>query len=387
MSAVFEHSSTVVLFDYFRVPSRPADGPPARAPVTSGLLEAFSWIRSVDSGRLLLWPDDDLMTAAAPDPVTYQLRSMELYGRVLPDSTAVNLLGETWIRNDSIHDRKGHDLSSVWSDRDGNIFLPFDPNEAVTAFWQEAYSVRALLGTDRLTALSQAAYYYVRPVLPRNVQVRLRRLLRRVQEQLPFPRWPIEPSLHDLYAYLFGLCAEAAGGSRARDRAVARRPQVGARADPRRRDAERLPQRPPPAPPRTGRRLPVVLELRPPPVRVDDGSSASSSTRASRSGIHGLAPRRPRSESPLRSSRARLPLMREFAERWNAVGFRSPATQRVWELMPQLGFDYDSSYPDTDPYEPQPGGCCSWLPFFNDDLVELPITLPQDHTLFDDPPA
>ena len=51
--------------------------------------------------------------------------------------------------------------------------------------------------------------------------------------------------------------------------------------------------------------------------------------------------------------------------------------------MPLLGFDYDSSYPDTDPYEPQPGGCCSWLPFFNGDLVELPITLPQDHTLFE----
>jgi hypothetical protein len=50
--------------------------------------------------------------------------------------------------------------------------------------------------------------------------------------------------------------------------------------------------------------------------------------------------------------------------------------------MPMLRFEYDSSYPDTDPFEPQAGGCCSWLPFFNEDLVELPITLPQDHTLF-----
>jgi hypothetical protein len=50
--------------------------------------------------------------------------------------------------------------------------------------------------------------------------------------------------------------------------------------------------------------------------------------------------------------------------------------------MPTLGFDYDSSYPDTDPFEPQHGGCCSLLPFFIDDLVELPITLPQDHTIF-----
>jgi hypothetical protein len=50
--------------------------------------------------------------------------------------------------------------------------------------------------------------------------------------------------------------------------------------------------------------------------------------------------------------------------------------------MPTLGFDYDSSYPDTDPFEPDGGGCCTWLPFFNDGTVELPITLTQDHTLF-----
>jgi hypothetical protein len=75
--------------------------------------------------------------------------------------------------------------------------------------------------------------------------------------------------------------------------------------------------------------------------------------------------------------------MREYAERWHAVGFRSPGTIRSWELMPLLGFDYDSSYSDTAPFEPQPGGCCSVLPFMIDDLVELPITLPQDHTLFE----
>jgi hypothetical protein len=86
-------------------------------------------------------------------------------------------------------------------------------------------------------------------------------------------------------------------------------------------------------------------------------------------------------ESP-QMIRERLPAIREHAERWGASGFRSPATQRHWEWMGLLGFDYDSSFPDTDPYEPQPGGSCSWLPFFIEDLVELPITLPQDHTLF-----
>ena len=50
--------------------------------------------------------------------------------------------------------------------------------------------------------------------------------------------------------------------------------------------------------------------------------------------------------------------------------------------MPLLPFDYDSSSPDTDPFEPQRGGCCTLAAVLERDLVELPITLPQDHTLF-----
>jgi hypothetical protein len=105
---------------------------------------------------------------------------------------------------------------------------------------------------------------------------------------------------------------------------------------------------------------------------VDDGFEV---------GVHGLY-HDGRDLESLETISARLPEMRAYADRWGAVGFRSPATHRRWEWMPALGFDYDSSSPDTDPFEPQAGGCCSLLPFFNDDLVELPITLPQDHTLF-----
>ena len=51
--------------------------------------------------------------------------------------------------------------------------------------------------------------------------------------------------------------------------------------------------------------------------------------------------------------------------------------------MPELGASYDSSFHDTDPFDAQPGGCCSILPYFLGDLVELPITLPHDFTLFE----
>jgi peptidoglycan/xylan/chitin deacetylase (PgdA/CDA1 family) len=98
-------------------------------------------------------------------------------------------------------------------------------------------------------------------------------------------------------------------------------------------------------------------------------------------GVHGLR-HDGRDLASLARVKERLPGIREAADQWNAVGFRSPATLRQWELMPLLGFDYDSSYPDTDPFEPHGGGCCTWLPFFNADMVELPLTMPQDHTMF-----
>jgi hypothetical protein len=63
-------------------------------------------------------------------------------------------------------------------------------------------------------------------------------------------------------------------------------------------------------------------------------------------------------------------------------GFRSPSTHRNESLIPQLGVLHDSSWSDVAIYEPEPGGTCSWLPYFIGDVVELPITLPQDHTLF-----
>ena len=50
--------------------------------------------------------------------------------------------------------------------------------------------------------------------------------------------------------------------------------------------------------------------------------------------------------------------------------------------MPTLGFDYNSSYPDSDPFEPRGGGSCTWLPFFIGNMIEFPMTMPQDHTLF-----
>jgi hypothetical protein len=119
------------------------------------------------------------------------------------------------------------------------------------------------------------------------------------------------------------------------------------------------------------------------PLRYEVGDDLLAGLRAEgcEIGVHGLL-HDGRDLGSRRLLERRLPRIREYASRWGAAGFRAPATQRAWDWMPLLGFDYDSSYHDTAPYEPTPGGCCSYFPFFNRDLVELPITLAQDHTIF-----
>jgi hypothetical protein len=98
-------------------------------------------------------------------------------------------------------------------------------------------------------------------------------------------------------------------------------------------------------------------------------------------GIHGI-----KHDGSLFSSRARFtrdsPRIKDYARRLGARGFRSPATHRNPAWMQDLEVDYDASFFDTDPYEVMPGGTMTIWPFFCGRLVELPYTLPQDHTLF-----
>jgi glycosyltransferase involved in cell wall biosynthesis/peptidoglycan/xylan/chitin deacetylase (PgdA/CDA1 family) len=80
--------------------------------------------------------------------------------------------------------------------------------------------------------------------------------------------------------------------------------------------------------------------------------------------------------------------IRERMRAWSAVGFRSPAMHRRLNWLHELGIRYDSSTFDTDPLEPQPDGVGTIFPFWmidqtsNKAYVELPYTLPQDFTLF-----
>lgn len=70
-----------------------------------------------------------------------------------------------------------------------------------------------------------------------------------------------------------------------------------------------------------------------------------------------------------------------YLAEFGAVGFRAPLTHRHPEWMQALDIEYDSSFFDTDPYEPIGGGTMSIWPFQLGGFVELPYTLAQDSTL------
>ncbi len=82
------------------------------------------------------------------------------------------------------------------------------------------------------------------------------------------------------------------------------------------------------------------------------------------------------------STRART--INQVASQFEAVGFRAPMVHRNLRLIERdLHFEYDASCFDIDPLQAMPGGVGSIWPFIvGGKIVELPYTMPQDHTLF-----
>lgn len=97
-------------------------------------------------------------------------------------------------------------------------------------------------------------------------------------------------------------------------------------------------------------------------------------------GVHGLNHDGRLFESR-RLFRRRVGRINYHLGRLAAVGFRSPCTLRNPYWMQELAIEYDLSFFDTDPFEPMPGGVMTLWPFEIGHFIELPYTLPQDHTL------
>jgi hypothetical protein len=247
-----------------------------------------------------------------------------------------------------------------------------DPDVFLHERYQKPGSRRAALN----------AYYSIKPLLPRSAQLMLRRIhAKRINPA--FPHWPIEPLLIDHQHALWR--------HRLVEESCARLPLVNFWPDAHRfavtvtHDVESS---------RGIENIEAVLDVErrhsviscwnfvAEDYRIPPGTFDLVREHGGEIGLHGV-----RHDGLLFRDRASftstLPAIHRYLRDWGAVGFRSPATHRNAEWMPELGCLYDSSFPDTDPFEPQAGGCCSIFPYFLGSLVELPITMVQDHTLWE----
>jgi peptidoglycan/xylan/chitin deacetylase (PgdA/CDA1 family) len=376
---MFESTAPFTLFDYFRVPYE-LDRGAARNP--SGIASL-----TPKSGETRLWWPTASAFGAHARGGFYRVDSIPIFGRVLDNTEATRSLqriGRGWRSSKTVRDARGTAVASIWTDENGSTFLPFDPNELIENILLERY--QAFLGPPtiaKLTELGRVGYYRARAFLPRGIQMSLRRTFSRVQSRVRFPRWPVETALHDFYDFLFDLLSRVAEGPVP---FIAPWPGGHSWALVLTHDVEG-----PSGYANVQRLLDVELDagyrsswnfVPCDGYNVEPAVIAGLSRDGCEIGVHGLR-HDGRDLSSLAVLRQRLPIMRSYAERWQAKGFRSPGTLRSAKLMPLLGFDYDSSYSDTAPFEPQAGGCCSWLPYMIDELVELPITLTQDHTIFE----
>lgn len=375
-SAPLLASQRLIVLDHSCIPYEVSDD--LRHPVVSRL-------QAGQDGPALTWPRMGLAEAprAAYILTGGDAPDIPIFGEVLGDTQMMGLLDRgNWDRTHPLVDARGNSLGSIWRRDDGAVSLPFDPDEVIRNYWTERYvAIGTRRSSRRLRQIAMRNYYLTRPLMPRTTQIWLRRRYARVQTGLSFPRWPVETALADFLDLLLAIIAALADGPIPR---IASWPSGHRWALVLTHDVEQA----------AGyRTIDPVLEIErthslrscwylvPRRYRIELEEVRNLQEEGLEVGVHGLY-HDGLDLGSLSELRRRLPGIREAADSWGATGFRAPALHRHVDWMPLLGFDYDTSFPDTDPYEPMPGGCCSWLPFFIDDLVELPVTLPQDHTLF-----
>jgi peptidoglycan/xylan/chitin deacetylase (PgdA/CDA1 family) len=273
----------------------------------------------------------------------------------------------------------GEHVSAV-VDEGGRPWIPFDLDEAFENYVSERWRDHA--PQRGLTRRQLGLYYRLKPKIPRSVLLAARRLFTRATRLPEFPTWPIDDSVWRLLRF-YALCTltalqeeetsfiwfwpdrhraaltlthdiETAAGFRLAVDIADLEESRGFRSS-----------------------FNVVGSWYP----IDHGVVRELSERGFEIGLHGL-----QHDHSLFSSRGeferQLPAINDAVAMLGATGFRSPATHRVHEWISELPVAYDCSFPHSDPYEPQPGGCCTLWPYQIGSVVELPYTTPQDHTLF-----
>jgi hypothetical protein len=72
----------------------------------------------------------------------------------------------------------------------------------------------------------------------------------------------------------------------------------------------------------------------------------------------------------------------QYAAAWQAKGFRAGALYRNPDWFDALKLSFEMSVPNVAHLDPQSGGCCTVMPYFVGEMLEIPVTTVQDYMLF-----
>lgn len=261
------------------------------------------------------------------------------------------------------------------------LHLPFDPDEVVNNLLLERY----LIGDNKtgLQGVARELYYALRPWLSVRVREHLQRVYLQGWKKIRFPKWPIDCTVERFFERLLILtmqeqrlqsvpfiwywpegadsCAivthdvETKEGRDFCSRLMTIDEHWGIRSS-----------------------FQVIPEER---YDVPDEFLDEIRARGFEVNVHDL-----NHDGRLFWDRqcfsSRVPQINRYGKLYRANGFRSGAMYRNQDWCRDLDFEYDMSVPNAAHLEPQHGGCCTVMPYFNGNLLELPLTVSQDYALF-----
>jgi hypothetical protein len=262
---------------------------------------------------------------------------------------------------------------------DGRLRLPFDPTEVIDNLRLERYTDRFVGFREILRRL----YYLVRPLTTPSLRRKVQQFHARNWPRRSFPHWPVDTTVENLCARLMALSMQAKG--------VDRVPFVWFWPDRARgcvtmtHDVE------------TAAGRDYCAEL----MDLDEASGIKASFQIVPEKRYAVPPElldsiRGRGfeigvqdlnhDGRLFDSREeflrRVEIINRYGREYGARGFRAGVLYRKPEWYNALDFSFDMSIPNVAHLDPQRGGCCTVLPYFIGDILELPVTTTQDYTMF-----
>ena len=278
---------------------------------------------------------------------------------------------------------KLYDVISHAVTKNGTTYLPFDVTQIVDNLRLELYSKNALHDKSFLGSILNEIYYTIRPLLPRGIRGSLQKARLSNWKTLKFPRWPVDRSVDHLFEQLLLLSL--------RSHRLERIPFIWFWPDGAlscaimTHDVET----------KRGRdfcatvmdlddahgikaSVSVVPELR---YEVTKEYLDSIWKRGFEVCVQDL-----NHDGHLFKDReeylVRVEKINAYGKQYGATGFRSAVLYRNQMWFDRLKFSYDMSVPNVAHLEPQRGGCCTVMPYFVGDILELPVTTTQDYALF-----